>query len=55
MKEKEGLVKLVNKSMIKKSSKFYILLLFLISYSNLINAQLNNFIKGKLYTIDSIS
>jgi len=55
MKEKEGLVKLVNKSMIKKSSKFYIILLFLISYSNLINAQLNNFIKGKLYTIDSIS
>ena len=55
MKEKEGLVKLVNKSMIKKSSKFYIILLFLISYSNLINAQLNNFVKGKLYTIDSIS
>ena len=55
MKEKEGLVKLVNKSMIKKSSKFYTILLFLISYSNLINAQLNNFVKGKLYTIDSIS
>ena len=55
MEEKEGLVKLVNKSMIKKSSKFYIILLFLISYSNLINAQLNNFVKGKLYTIDSIS
>ncbi len=55
MKEKEGLVKLVNKSMIKKSSKFYTIILFLISYSNLINAQLNNFIKGKLYTIDSIS
>ena len=55
MKEKEGLVKLVNKSMIKKSFKFYTILLFLISYSNLINAQLNNFIKGKLYTIDSIS
>ena len=55
MKEKEGLVKLVNKSMIKKSFKFYIILLFLISFCNLTNAQLDNFIKGKLYTIDSIS
>ena len=55
MKEKEGLVKLVNKSMIKKSFKFYIILLLLISFCNLTNAQLDNFVKGKLYTIDSIS
>jgi len=49
------LVKLVNKSMIKNSIKFYFILLCFISSSNLINAQLDNFIKGKLYTIDSIS
>ncbi|MBK78850.1 MAG: outer membrane protein assembly factor BamA [Flavobacteriaceae bacterium] len=55
MKEKEDLVKLVNKSMIRYSIKFHIIILYLISSSNLINAQLDNFIKGKLYTIDSIS
>ena len=49
------MVKLVNKSMIKNSIKFYFILLCFISSSNLINAQLDNFIKGKLYTIDSIS
>tara|TARA_B110000003_G_scaffold276421_1_gene322776 strand:+ start:2764 stop:5301 length:2538 start_codon:yes stop_codon:yes gene_type:complete len=41
--------------MIKNSIKFYFILLCFISSSNLINAQLDNFIKGKLYTIDSIS
>ena len=49
------MVKLVNKSMIKNYIKFYFILLCFISSSNLINAQLDNFIKGKLYTIDSIS
>ena len=55
MKGKEGLVKLANKSMIKNSIKFYFILLYFVSSSNLINAQLDNFIKGKLYIIDSIS
>ena len=55
IKEREGLVKPANKSMIKNSIKFYFILLCFISSSNLINAQLDNFIKGKLYTIDSIS
>ncbi len=49
------MVKLASKSMIKNSIKFYFILLCFISSSNLINAQLDNFIKGKLYTIDSIS
>ena len=47
--------KLANKSMIKHNIKFYIFLIYYIGYSNLINAQTDNFIKGKLYTIDSIS
>jgi len=41
--------------MIKHNIKFYIFLIYFIGYSNQINAQTDNFIKGKLYTIDSIS
>jgi outer membrane protein insertion porin family len=35
--------------------KFSMIFLCFISFSNLLNAQLDNFVKGKLYTIDSIS
>ena len=41
--------------MIKHNIKFYIFLIYFIGYSNQIYAQTDNFIKGKLYTIDSIS
>ena len=47
--------KLANKSMTKNSIKFSIIFLCFISSLNLLNAQLDDFIKGKLYTIDSIS
>jgi len=49
------LEKLANKLMIKHNIKFYIFLIYFIGYSNQIYAQTDNFIKGKLYTIDSIS
>ena len=41
--------------MIKHKIKFYIFLIYFIGFSNQIIAQTDNFIKGKLYTIDSIS
>jgi len=49
------LEKLANKLMIKHKIKFYIFLIYFIGFSNQIIAQTDNFIKGKLYTIDSIS
>ena len=41
--------------MIKNYMKFSIIFLCFISFSKLLNAQLDSFVKGKLYTIDSIS